>query len=158
MPNMQLNLRIPEEHRGLAHDIARRLREQPDVAERLRAVLDDGAPAGVQDELADLRRRVEALEATQRPHAPAQRLEAPEAPAPVQTDLETHTAAHSGGEAAPSKERFKTDSGYLTPDGKAYVADLIRGGASDGWIAGEVGVKRGAIYYRRKKMKEAGEI
>jgi len=62
MPSPQLHLRVPEGTQDLFKRIAKRVQDQPELADEIRAVLDGCAPADMRDELADLRRRLEALE------------------------------------------------------------------------------------------------
>ena len=64
MPNVQINLRAPEEHRGLIHDLCRRLRDDPMFADRLKDLMvnEKQADSGLRAEVDELKRRVRALE------------------------------------------------------------------------------------------------
>lgn len=64
MPNVQINLRAPEEHRGLVHDVCRRLRDDPSFAERLKDLMvsEKQVDNGTRQEIEELKRRVHALE------------------------------------------------------------------------------------------------
>ena len=44
MPNVQINLRVPEEHCGIIHDVCRRLRSGPSFADRLKDLSVSGQP------------------------------------------------------------------------------------------------------------------
>ena len=64
MPNVQINLRIPEEHLGLIHDVCRRLRQDPSFADRLKDLMVSETPVdtSLRAEIEELKRRVGVLE------------------------------------------------------------------------------------------------
>ena len=64
MQNLQINLRVPEEYRGLIHDVCRRLRQDPSFADRLKDLMVSGQPvdSSLRAEVEELKRRVRALE------------------------------------------------------------------------------------------------
>ena len=60
MQNVQINLRVPEEHRGLIHDVCRRLRQNPSFADRLKDLMVSEQPvdSSLRAEVEELKRRV----------------------------------------------------------------------------------------------------
>ena len=64
MSNVQINLRIPEEHRGLIQHVCRRLRQDPSFAERLKDLMVSETPvnSSLRAEIKELKRRVHVLE------------------------------------------------------------------------------------------------
>jgi len=64
MPNVQINLRAPEEHRALIHDVCKRLRQDPSFADRLKNLMVSERPvdSSLRAEVEELKRRVRVLE------------------------------------------------------------------------------------------------
>ena len=64
MANVQINLRAPEKHRALIHDVCKRLRQDPSFADRLKDLMVSERPidSSLRAEVEELKRRVRVLE------------------------------------------------------------------------------------------------
>jgi hypothetical protein len=163
----QVNVRLAPEHHDLIREMAQRLRSDPSLAVGLAEFLAQTGSGdqpqvsplthGLADEVAALMERLAALEEREPRMTKIAALEARMAALEQRMDGIGRTAAAPQTSSATGQPLVAGGQGSrrrLTDHGVAEVGRMIRAGVGDAEIAGLVGMDRGAIRQRRKKLEE----